>query len=210
MTLQLRACPTRSASRVIVAALAIFLSTIPAPALSDDVEIAIRRLRRLVRAAPQRHEPVIKKGAPRIGRRSLRWTFLRAPLEYKRVSSRFSKRRLHPIHARVMPHEGVDYAAPAGTPVWSVADGTVVYRGWNGGFGRLIRIRHDNGAVSSYGHLSRYRKGLRVGSRVEQREVIGFVGSSGVATGPHLDYRLKIAGQFVDPLHARPGGVDFE
>ncbi len=134
---------------------------------------------------------------------SVRRTFLRAPVKYRRISSRYTKRRMHPILRRVRPHEGIDYAAPAGTPVWSVADGRVIYRGWNGGFGRLIKIRHNNGYVSFYGHLSRYAAGLKIGSKVGQREVIGYVGSTGLSTGPHLDYRLKIGGRFVDPLRVR-------
>ena len=134
---------------------------------------------------------------------SVRRTFLRAPVKYRRISSRYTKRRFHPILKRVRPHEGIDYAAPTGTPVWSVADGTVIYRGWNGGFGRLVKIRHNNGYVSFYGHLSRYGAGLKVGAKVSQRQVIGYVGSTGLSTGPHLDYRLKIAGHFVDPLRVR-------
>lgn len=134
---------------------------------------------------------------------SVRRTFLRAPVKYRRISSRFTKHRMHPILRRVRPHEGIDYAAPTGTPVWSVADGRVIYQGWNGGFGRLVKIRHNNGYVSFYGHLSRYAAELKVGSKVEQRQVIGYVGSTGLSTGPHLDYRLKIAGRFVDPLRVR-------
>ncbi len=138
---------------------------------------------------------------------SVRRTFLRAPLRYSRISSRYSNSRLHPIlHVR-RPHRGIDYAAPTGTPVWAVADGEVISKGWSGGFGRLVRIRHNNGYVSYYGHLSRYPKGLRKGSRVTQRQVIGYVGSSGMSSGPHLDYRLKVDGRFIDPqkLHFEQG-----
>jgi murein DD-endopeptidase MepM/ murein hydrolase activator NlpD len=130
---------------------------------------------------------------------SIRRAFLRAPLEYSRISSRYSRGRLHPILQVRRPHLGVDYAAPAGTPVWAVADGEVIYKGWQGGMGRQIKVRHNNGYVSYYAHLQRYGN-VRVGSRVRQKEVVGYVGSSGLATGPHLDYRLKANGRFVDPL----------
>lgn len=131
---------------------------------------------------------------------SLRRSFLRAPVSYTRISSRYSKSRLHPILKVRRPHEGVDYAAPVGTPVWAVADGEVIFIGRSGGFGRLIKVRHNNGYVSYYGHLSRYAKSLKVSQRVRQKQVIGFVGSTGLATGPHLDYRLRIGGRYVDPL----------
>jgi len=94
----------------------------------------------------------------------------------------------------------VDYAAAAGTPVVSPGDGAVTYRGWKGGFGRYIEIRHSFGLVTTYGHLSSFAKGLSVGSRVSQGQVIGFVGSTGDATGPHLDYRVKRHGVYIDPL----------
>ena len=134
---------------------------------------------------------------------SLRRTFLRAPVSYTRISSRYSKSRLHPILKVRRPHEGVDYAAPVGTPVWAVADGEVIFIGRSGGFGRLIKVRHNNGYVSFYGHLSRYAKTLKVRQRVQQKQVIGFVGSTGLATAPHLDYRLRIGGRFVDPLKVK-------
>ena len=133
----------------------------------------------------------------------MRRTFLRAPVKYSRISSRYSKSRLHPILNVRRPHEGIDYAAPTGTPIWAVAEGEVIFKGWSGGFGRLIKIRHNNGYVSYYGHLSRYAGNLKVGSRVEQQQVVGYVGSTGLATGPHLDYRLKVDGRFVDPLKVR-------
>jgi murein DD-endopeptidase MepM/ murein hydrolase activator NlpD len=134
---------------------------------------------------------------------SLRRSFLRAPLRYSHISSRYSKSRLHPILKVRRPHEGIDYAAPTGTPIWAVADGSVVFKGWSGGFGRLVKIRHHNGYISYYGHLSRYADQLEVGSRVRQKQVVGYVGKTGLATGPHLDYRLKINGRFVDPLEVR-------
>ncbi|MCP4002995.1 MAG: M23 family metallopeptidase [bacterium] len=130
---------------------------------------------------------------------SVRRPFLRAPVHYTRISSRYSKSRLHPILKIRRPHEGIDYAAPTGTPVWAVAGGEVSFVGWSGGFGRLVKIRHNNGYTSYYGHLSRYAKDLKRGMRVEQKRVIGYVGKTGLATGPHLDYRLKYAGRFQDP-----------
>jgi murein DD-endopeptidase MepM/ murein hydrolase activator NlpD len=134
---------------------------------------------------------------------SVRQTFLRAPLAYTRISSRYTKSRLHPILKVRRPHEGIDYAAPVGTPIWAVADGKVIHMGRSGGFGRLIKIRHANGYTSFYGHLSRYANGITVGKQVKQKQVIGYVGSSGLSTGPHLDYRLKHAGRFVDPLSVK-------
>jgi murein DD-endopeptidase MepM/ murein hydrolase activator NlpD len=132
--------------------------------------------------------------------RSVRRSFLRAPLKYSRISSRYTYSRLHPVLKFRRPHLGVDYAAPTGTPVWAVAEGQVIFAGWQGGFGRLVKIRHHNGYVSYYGHLSRYGAGLRVGQRVRQKQVIGYVGASGLATGPHLDFRVQINGRYVDPL----------
>ncbi len=131
---------------------------------------------------------------------SVRRSFLRAPLTYTRVSSGYTKSRLHPIFKVRRPHEGIDYAAPTGTPVWAVANGSVSFIGWKGGFGKLVQVKHENGYVSYYGHLSRFSKRLRVGSRVHQQDVIGYVGSTGYATGPHLDYRLQYKGRFVNPL----------
>jgi murein DD-endopeptidase MepM/ murein hydrolase activator NlpD len=134
---------------------------------------------------------------------SVRRAFLKAPVKYSRISSRYTKARLHPILHTRRPHEGVDYAAPVGTPVWSVANGQVIYAGWSGGFGRLIKVKHTNGYISFYGHLSRYAKGLHVGQSVSQKELIGFVGMTGLATGPHLDFRLQRNGRFFDPLSVK-------
>jgi murein DD-endopeptidase MepM/ murein hydrolase activator NlpD len=134
---------------------------------------------------------------------SVRRTFLRAPVKYTRISSRYSKSRLHPILGVRRPHEGVDYVAPIGTPVWAVADGVVVFQGWSGGFGRLVKVRHPLGYVSYYGHLSRYAEGIGKGTRVRQKQVIGYVGATGLASGAHLDYRLRVNGRFVDPLRVK-------
>jgi murein DD-endopeptidase MepM/ murein hydrolase activator NlpD len=131
---------------------------------------------------------------------SVEGQFLRAPLRYSRITSRFTHSRRHPILKVTRPHHGIDYAAPKGTPLWSVADGRVIYRGWGGGFGNLIKVRHSNGYVSYYSHLSRFAKGLKVGQKVLQKQVIGFVGSSGLATGPHVCFRIAKEGRYVDPM----------
>jgi murein DD-endopeptidase MepM/ murein hydrolase activator NlpD len=132
--------------------------------------------------------------------RSLKKAFLKSPLRFNRISSRFSRSRRHPILGGLRPHYGVDYAAPAGTPVWAVGDGKVVLCGWNGGYGKQVVLRHMNGYVTHYGHLSRFGPGIRNGKQVEQKQVIGYVGSTGLSTGPHLDYRLAKDGQFRNPL----------
>jgi murein DD-endopeptidase MepM/ murein hydrolase activator NlpD len=132
--------------------------------------------------------------------RSLKRAFLKSPLRFNRISSRFSRFRKHPILGGLRPHYGVDYAAPTGTPVWAVGDGKVVLCGWNGGYGKQVVLRHMNGYMTHYGHLSRFGPGIRNGIQVEQKQVIGYVGSTGLSTGPHLDYRLAKGGQFRNPL----------
>lgn len=138
---------------------------------------------------------------------SVRKSFLRSPLNFTRISSKFSRARKHPVLNVVRPHSGVDYAAPTGTSVWSVADGTVKYAGWKGQAGKTVIISHANGYESYYNHLSRFPKGIRRGAKVKQGQVIGYVGSTGLATGPHLDFRIKKNGKWVDPLKEkyRPG-----
>jgi murein DD-endopeptidase MepM/ murein hydrolase activator NlpD len=135
--------------------------------------------------------------------KSLRKQFLKSPLRYSRISSGYSRRRLHPILKIYRPHPGIDYAAPSGTPVATVGDGRVILKGWKNGYGRCITIRHNNRYTTTYGHLSRYAAKLKVGSRVEQGEVIGYVGASGLANGSHLDFRMKKNGSFVNPLKMR-------
>lgn len=129
----------------------------------------------------------------------LRRQFLRSPLPYSRVTSRFSMNRYHPILKRRMPHYGVDYGAPTGTPVRATADGTVVSAGTRGGGGRTVRLRHANGYLTAYLHLSGYAEGIRSGRRVQQGQVVGYVGSSGLSTGPHLDYRVQRNGRWINP-----------
>jgi murein DD-endopeptidase MepM/ murein hydrolase activator NlpD len=132
--------------------------------------------------------------------RAVRGGWLRTPLRYDRISSRFDPRRMHPILRRIHPHNGVDYAAGSGTPVWATADGTISFIGPRGANGNLVALRHANGYESFYAHLSRFAGGLSRGDTVEQRQIIGYVGSTGRSTGPHLHFGLKHNGRFVDPL----------
>jgi murein DD-endopeptidase MepM/ murein hydrolase activator NlpD len=134
------------------------------------------------------------------GGESLRRAFLKSPLEFSRISSRYSFGRRHPVLGGVRPHLAVDYAAPHGTPVWAVADGTVEFAGWKGGNGNAVMLRHRANFKTMYNHLSRFGKGIRRGAQVKQRQVIGYVGSTGLSTGPHLDYRVIKDGRFVNPL----------
>ena len=131
---------------------------------------------------------------------SLRKQMLKAPLKFTRISSKFSHSRFHPVLKRYRPHHGVDYAAPKGTPVRAVADGVVVFRGWGGGGGNTLKIKHANNMMTGYLHLSRFAKGIVKGKRVSQGEVIGYVGSTGTSTGPHLDYRVWKGGKPINPL----------
>ena len=131
---------------------------------------------------------------------SLRKEFLKSPLEFGRITSRYSRSRLHPILKVRRPHLGVDYAAPVGTPVRSTGDGIVISAGYKSGNGRFIKIRHNSVYSTMYMHLSRFVKGLKKKSKVKQGEVIGYVGSSGLSTGPHLDYRFFINDRPVNPL----------
>lgn len=131
--------------------------------------------------------------------KSMRKAFLRAPLEFTRVSSRFNLFRRHPVLNRMRAHRGVDYAAPIGTPVKAAGEGRVRYIGNKGGYGKVIEIQHANEVRTVYGHLSRFARGLRQGERVRQGEVIGFVGMTGLATGPHLHYEYLLRGVHKDP-----------
>ncbi len=131
---------------------------------------------------------------------SLQKVFLRAPLEYGRISSRYSQSRLHPIHGDRRPHLGTDYAAPHGTPILAVGDGTVTRASYTSGNGNYVRIRHNSVYETQYLHMSRFASGIRPGARVEQGEVIGYVGSTGLATGPHVCFRFWQNGQQVDHL----------
>ena len=130
----------------------------------------------------------------------LRRSLLKAPLSYRRISSGFSRKRFHPILKRYRPHLGVDYAAARGTPVSSVGEGTVQFAGRKGPNGKLVIIKHKGGLTTYYGHLHVIARGIRKGARVKQGQLIGQVGSTGRATGPHLDYRVKMNGRFINPL----------
>ncbi len=131
---------------------------------------------------------------------SMRKAFLKAPLHFKRISSGFSYARRHPVTRRVQPHTGVDYAAPKGTPVMSIGDGTVLSAKYEGAGGNTVRIRHNSVYTTAYLHLSGYAKGIRAGARVQQGQVIGYVGSTGRSTGPHLDFRVWKNGSAINPL----------
>jgi murein DD-endopeptidase MepM/ murein hydrolase activator NlpD len=131
---------------------------------------------------------------------SLGKAFLKKPLRFHYISSGFNRNRKHPIMGGIEPHLGIDYAAPIGTPVWAVANGTVIFCGWVEGFGKHVAIKHPNGYVSYYSHLSRYGPKVKEGKRVEQKQVIGYVGSTGLSTGPHLDFRLSKNSKFINTL----------
>ncbi len=132
---------------------------------------------------------------------SVRRSVLPSPVKFTRISSGFNYRRLHPIYKTVRPHLGIDYAAPSGTPVVAVSNGTVTFAGTNGGFGRMVTLRHPNGMTTSYAHLSSIA--VKRGQRVKQSDMIGRVGMTGTATGPHLDYRVTLNGQTVNPRSVR-------
>ena len=131
---------------------------------------------------------------------SMRKAFLKAPLSYKRISSGFTYKRLHPVHKVYKPHTGVDYAAPMGTPVMTIGDGTVIQREYRGGGGNTVKIKHNATYTTAYLHLSKFADGLKVGQHVKQGQVIGYVGSTGTSTGPHLDFRVWKNGTPIDPL----------
>ena len=131
---------------------------------------------------------------------SMRKAFLKAPLKYSRISSGFSYARRHPVTRKVQPHTGVDYAAPKGTPVMTIGDGVITSMKYEGAGGNTVRIRHNSVYSTAYLHLSKYAKGLKVGQRVRQGDVIGYVGSTGRSTGPHLDFRVWKNGSPINPL----------
>ncbi len=132
--------------------------------------------------------------------KSLRKAFLKAPLRYSRISSHFSRRRFHPILKRYKAHLGTDYAAPTGTPIRSVGDGVVIAASYSGGNGRYVKIRHNSVYTTQYLHMSKFAKGIKSGTPVKQGQIIGYVGSTGLATGPHLCFRFWKNGVQVDPL----------
>ncbi len=131
---------------------------------------------------------------------SLRGTFLRTPVKFSRITSRFNRKRFHPTLKKWRAHRGIDYGAPRGTPVLVTSDGRIGFIGRKGGYGKTIEIRHGGTYSTLYGHLSRFKRGLRTGSTVKQGEVIGYVGSTGMATGSHLHYEFRVNGTHRDPL----------
>ncbi len=131
--------------------------------------------------------------------KSLRKAFMRAPLQFSRISSDFNPSRRHPILNTIRAHKGTDYAAPGGTPVYAAGDGKVIFVGTRGGYGRVVYVQHGSGVETRYAHLSRYGKGLHVGSRVNQGEIIGYVGASGLASAPHLHYEFLVNGVHRNP-----------
>lgn len=135
--------------------------------------------------------------------RPVKKQFLRAPLQFTRITSGFSLHRFHPILHAFRAHHGVDYGAPVGTPVMSTADGVVNFAGYNAGEGNYVRIRHNSRIQTSYLHLSRFAKGIHAGSKVEQGQIIGYVGATGLATGPHLDYRVCDGSTWINPLELK-------
>lgn len=132
---------------------------------------------------------------------SLEGAFLKAPLDFYRITSKFTNSRFHPVLKRYRAHHGVDYAAPTGTPVYAIGSGKVIAKGYQaGGGGNYVKIRHNSTYTTTYMHLSRFAKGLKVGDTVKQKEVIGYVGSTGLSTGPHLDFRVYENGKPINPL----------
>lgn len=131
---------------------------------------------------------------------SLRKAFLKAPLDFFRITSRFSNARFHPILKRYRTHHGVDYAAPVGTPVKSIGAGTVIAKGYQGGGGNFLKVQHNSVYTTTYMHLSKFAAGIQIGSHVKQGDEIGYVGSTGLSTGPHLDFRVHKNGQPINPL----------
>jgi len=132
--------------------------------------------------------------------KSLYPSFLKAPLKYKRISSKFQKNRLHPILKTRQPHRAVDYAANQGTPVYAVANGIIKHRKYMGALGKVVYIKHGNNYLTVYGHLSKFAHGQRPSSKVKKGQIIGFVGSTGRSTGPHLHYELRYKGKRQNPL----------
>lgn len=132
--------------------------------------------------------------------RSMRKAFLRSPVDFRRISSGFKPERYHPVLGRKRPHRGVDYAAATGTPIKAAGDGKVIWHGSKGGYGRTVILQHGSAITTLYAHMSRYQKGVNSGTRVKQGQVIGYVGASGLATGPHLHYEFRINDEHQNPL----------
>jgi len=133
--------------------------------------------------------------------KSMRKSYLKAPVKFSRISSRFQTKRMHPVLGYTRAHQGIDYAAPSGTPIHAIGDGRVEFAGWKGGYGRFALIRQTNSEHSTaYGHMSAFAKGIRSGVRVQQGQIIGYVGMTGLATGPHLHFEFRLRGRAINPL----------
>lgn len=139
---------------------------------------------------------------------AMRKAFLRSPVDFARISSRFNPNRMHPILHTLRAHKGVDYAAPRGTPIRATANGRVDYAGNKGGYGKTIILQHANQYSTLYAHLDRFAPGVRNGSRISQGQIIGYIGTSGLSSGPHLHYEFRISGRHVDPLKAKPAQAE--
>lgn len=139
---------------------------------------------------------------------SLRKAFLKAPLRFSRISSRFTHSRFHPVLKIFRAHHGIDYAAPVGTPVMTIGDGTVILKEYSGGAGYYVKIRHNGTYSTAYLHLAKFGKGVKVGARIKQGDIVGYVGSTGLSTGPHLDFRVYKNGVPINPLSVESPPVD--
>ncbi len=145
-----------------------------------------------------------KEGYYSLDGKSLRKAYLKAPVKYSRISSRFRSARKHPVLGYTRAHKGVDYAARTGTPIHALGDGRIVFAGWKGGYGRLVEIRHTNrNHHTRYGHMSKFGRGIHKGVRVKQGQIIGYVGMSGLATGPHLHFEFRVRGRAMNPLRVK-------
>jgi len=145
-----------------------------------------------------------KDGYYSLDGKSLRKAYLKAPVKYSRISSRFRLARKHPILGYTRAHKGVDYAARTGTPIHALGDGRITFAGWKGGYGRLVEIRHTNrNHRTRYGHMSKFGRGIHKGVHVKQGQIIGYVGMSGLATGPHLHFEFRVRGRAINPLYVK-------
>ena len=139
---------------------------------------------------------------------SMRKAFIRSPVDFARISSGFSLGRRHPILNKIRAHKGVDYAAPRGTPIKAAGDGRVMLAGRNGGYGNAVIIQHGNNYKTLYGHMQGFAKGIRTGSNVKQGQIIGYIGTTGLSTGPHLHYEFQVNGKHVNPLSIKTAMAD--
>jgi murein DD-endopeptidase MepM/ murein hydrolase activator NlpD len=138
----------------------------------------------------------------------MRKAFLRAPVDFRRISSRFAKERWHPVLGKKRPHRGVDYAAATGTPIKAAGNGKVIFRGKKSGYGNTVIIKHGSKYTTLYAHMSRFRRSVKSGTKVKQGEIIGYVGKTGLATGPHLHYEFRINGVHKNPLTVKLPAAD--